>query len=395
MTLLPVLWVYLTQVLAGWLLLGTFCGSEERPAAIGKLARALLVGPAAITFQLYLYDLFSVPFGLVQCLAPWWALAAWLLWRRPFLPRLQKPGSRIEWTVAGIFVALFLANLCFGLMLPVIHSDAIENFALNARVFETHGSLAPEALLGLCNPKHIEYPPLVALNEMLCFQAGGLERARVIRPFFSLAYLAFLFLVVELCFARLRPTLASATALLIGMCPIYWDFGENGYADLRLTAALLMAILEGRRLLSRPSEASAFRFALFAAICANTKNEGIALAAAAVIVLASLLSSKRLAVKPCLRAAFVLAFLAGFWPLYKHVHGIGDPFLSAALEQDLIGNLKRVPAILSRFLALTLNTNKHGVFSWGLLWPVTALLSLAALAFGRDRRKPGFLLGCL
>ncbi|MFQ5503756.1 MAG: hypothetical protein ACE5F1_03040 [Planctomycetota bacterium] len=394
MTALVVL-VYLTQLCAGLLVACPLC--KGRAGATGTLARALLFGPALITLQLCAYHVLQVRFGLTAVILPWWILAGLAAWRRGpgFFELGAWPSAALARATLALLAILAALNAYIGLWLPVIGGDAVLNFALNARVFATEGSFAPEALLSLKAMGHREYPPLLASNEALLFQAGGLEGARIIRPFFALAYLAVLLLVHRLCEEELGSWLAALTATAIGAAPIFWVFGENGYADLRLTACVLVVVLEGRELARRPARGLAFRLALAALACALTKNEGIPVAAACGVFLVALGVRSRLDWQSSASAFALLAAGSSFWPLFKAMHGISDLYIAGAAGQSSVENLLRLPRILVAFAGFTMDRNLNDVLHWGVLWPAAAMAIGWALFGGTERRELAVLTLCL
>ena len=122
-------WVYATQLVAGLVVVRALA---YEGSASGRVARALLLGPAAITVQCLLYDLLSLPFTLLLVLLPWWIAAAVVVARAGFVELLRRE-TRIERSVFGFFGVVFALNLAFGLCRPVIDTDAVVNFALFGR----------------------------------------------------------------------------------------------------------------------------------------------------------------------------------------------------------------------------------------------------------------------
>ena len=182
-----ILAVYLTQVLAGLVVVELLRGDTR--ARRGRFARALLLGPAAIALELLGFHALGVPITLPFALAPWW-LAGAVFARRLYRRSEGSAPPRFERVLVGGAVAAFTLLLLQGARFPVYRGDEVNNFAINARVFEVNRSLAPEALNGLIEGGHPEYPPLVALNEALAFQAEGEALGFGAKPFFALAWLA-------------------------------------------------------------------------------------------------------------------------------------------------------------------------------------------------------------
>lgn len=394
-TLAAVALVYATQLVAGWLVLGVL-----RPPPPGRSAwrdprrwsRALLIGPALIALQMLALDALGLRFHLGLILLPWWipALLAWGARRTDRTGRLTPPDPGPPLPVAArcvlaLVLLLFGVALVAGLWMPVHTGDAMNQFALNARVFETHGGLAPEALRSLAMPGHVEYPPLVSLNEALLFLAGGPARALVIKPFFALAFLAWMLLVVEACFALLPAALATLLALVALLAPAAALSATEGYADLRLAATVLLLGLAGRALWLRPGRRRLLLFALCAVACALTKLEGIAVGLAAAALPALLAARRRLPAGETALVLLVMLALVLAWPTYAHVHELGQTALVGAEWHDAASGLARLPGVLGTMLLMMVDvgiTERH----WGVFWLLT--LALALWALRRPDRRP-------
>jgi hypothetical protein len=399
--LATVVLVYATQALAGWLALAWLRPPRTPGRAWAdprRWSRTLLLGPALVALQMLVLHAAGWPFGLWVIVLPWWIVAAlaWALCRArrgadgagrppsvstaeapPPAPPLSTPAR----LVLALALALFVLALVVGLWMPVTTGDAMNQFALNARVFETHGSLAPEALKALAIPGHVEYPPLVPLNEALLFLAGGPQRALVIKPFFALASLAWMLLVIECCFAFLPPGRATFLALVALLAPAATLAATDGYADLRLAASVLLLALAGRALWLQPGRRRLLLYALCAVACALTKLEGLAIGLAAAALLAALALRRRL---PALETLLVLAVMLALvlaWPAYTRHHDLGRMALVDAEWRDRsasLASLARLPGVLGTMLLMLVDV---GIIApqFGLFWLVCLGLSLWSL----------------
>jgi hypothetical protein len=392
MSALLVLAVYLTQIVAGLVVVellhgrGAFHGGGPGR----RFARALLLGPAAIALELMAFHALGVPIALPFALVPWW-LAALALARRLVQPPAERdePTQGFERALAAVALAGFAVLLFVGTRFPVYRGDEVNNFAVNARVFEVHRSLAPDALNGLIENGHPEYPPLVALNETLLFQAEGDTLGFAAKPFFSLAWLAWALLVVE-AVRKLAPPLAVCAALLAMLVPELASFATRGMADLRLTATMLLLVLEARAFLRNVDERRARRAGAVAAAAvaaALTKNEGVAIATLATLALAPFAVRVLGARRAGLGALATLA-LVWTWPVFKAVHDIRDVYLGAAkpgLHLDQLGTIARELARLP--FGSELGTQP----SWGVLWLAAGIAAGIGFWSRTARRELGLL----
>lgn len=394
-TLAAVGLVYATQLVAGWLVLGVLRPPQPDRAAWRdprRWSRALLLGPTLVALQMLALDALGLRFRLGLIVLPWW-IPALLAWGA----RSARRGPPVSWASAApalpvaarpalaLVLLLFGVALVAGLWMPVHTGDAMNQFALNARVFETHGALAPDALRSLAIPGHVEYPPLVSLNEALLFLAGGPARALVIKPFFALAFLAWMLLVVEACFALLPAGLATLLALVALLAPAAALSATEGYADLRLAATVLLLGLAGRALWLQPGRRRLLLFALCAVACALTKLEGIAVGLAAAALPALLAARRRLPAGETALVLLAMLALVLAWPVYAHVQGLGRTALVGEEWHDAGTALARLPGVLGTMLLMMVDigiTERH----WGVFWLVT--LALALWALRRPERRP-------
>ena len=382
--------VYATQLIAGCVVLRAL-DPTTRPAS-ERLARALLLGPAAIAVQMLLLDAAGLRWSLGLLLSPWWILGAWALWRRRAAGKAPAgdapPADR--WRTAALLLALLLFGLALvgGQALPVHTTDAMNNFALLARVYQTHGSLAPEAVRALQVPGHVDYPPLVPLNEAALFLGASGDLGLAIKPFFALAQLALLLLVVEACWQALRGRGAALAAAFAMLVPMPGLMALGGYADTHVCAAVLLVALQGRELLRRPTPRGALLYAACVGTCALVKFEGLALALPAAL-LPWLVALRTRGAEASLRAgpataAVALALLVALaWPLHLLLHALGDPPGVGAGWHDLGRALQRWPIVARSLLGLIWSDDDGGRLLWGLSWPV----GLALAAFGLLRRS--------
>jgi hypothetical protein len=386
-----------TQGLAGALALRALDRPGAQRTATERLARALLLGPLALAAQMLCMAAAGIPFGVAAIAAPWWLLAAGVVWsarrRAGAGPAADAaadaarppPSGGARAAVLVLVLALTLLSLGLGLHTPVHTADAMNNYAVNARVYETQRGLAPEALDALVLPGHTENPPLVALNEALIFLAAGPARAWAIKPFFALAYAALLLLVIEACWRELPARRALPVALVALLTPIWASQSTDGYADLRLTAGVLLLALEGRALWRAPSARGLPLFVAAALACAAVKHEGVALAGLA-CGWPLLLAARRLV--PARAAAASIAVLAALtvaWPLYAMRTASMPLPLAQPAWYDIGRAFARLPEVLARLADLMLATDGRGHLFWGVSWPAAGALALWGLLLGGRR----------
>ncbi len=378
--------VYATQLAAGFVLLALLGrGSDLRPEE--RLSRALLLGPAALALELILCHYISVPFRLELVLPPWWILFFFLR-RRVFAASVSRPAPP-----AWLFVlvaALLVASLAHGLIIPVHTGDELWNFATIARIFETSGSLAPAALSSAFDTGHVEYPPLIALNEALVFLASGDARAWAVMPFFAFAGLASWLLVIELCCRRLPRRVAGPLAAMFLLWPAGYGLSATGVADLRLIASILLVVAEVTRMLERESMSCGIAAAAGVAVCALTKNEGIAFTALAFPVLFVSMRRAGLSLPRSAATFLVSGTVALVWPFFLMTNGIEGLYESGITGESFLERLPRLGTVIRHMALLPFSRDEGGYLDWGVIWPVALCIAAAGLLRGRRRGTVAF-----
>ncbi len=389
---LGALFALATQLVAGFVITKALEREEERRWH-ENVSRMLLFGAAGISVQLFAYHVAGIPFRLAWIAVPWWG-ALGIVRRRALAPR---PAPRAtpphERRLVLVALVLFAGVTAVGLRLPVYGSDALHNFAIPARVFETHRSFAPDVLKEL-NPlgSGKTYPPLVAANEALVFLSVGDVgcQARWIKPLFSFAWLAYALLIVEVFARSATRRWAVLAALVFMLSPEAFLLATQGYADLHLTAFVLLAALEGCRFLTAPTRLAAVRFALAAGGAALAKNEGIAVAAGSALLVAAAAIGRRVPPRPALLCIATTSILALAWPALLRSHGVHSVHVGEPFRLDLDRIADGMTMVLEHFGTTAIRSSFEGAVSIGL--PLALAFAFAALVMGRGRRA---VFGCL
>jgi hypothetical protein len=374
--------LYATQLLAG-LVVWRALDPRARCGA-SCLGAALLLGPAAIALQMIAYHFVGVPFALPALVLPWWGLGALAWWRRGCVPAEPAHWPWPTRVLAALVALLTVAAAVRGFSVPIHAGDEVNNFALFARVFATHGNLAPARLAALLEPGHVEYPHLVALNQAWFYAWDGERAPWLARGVDVAGLLALLLLVV----GALRPggvaTLALGT-LIVAATEVHRF--AIGFADVRLLATFVLLALEMPRFLPAATERAGsdprapWRVACVIGAAALTKNEGLAVGAGAAVCMSWAIWRQRLWAHgvPALLAAG--GFLA-LWPALRRTFGLATPYVDHALGLPLDLLRAQVPAVLGEWARLGWSLELGAFAHWGgLLW----LAGLAGLCHWRDR----------
>ncbi|HEX5009903.1 MAG TPA: hypothetical protein VFY71_05840 [Planctomycetota bacterium] len=387
MSALLVLLVHLTQLLAGWLLLGALAPEHARRWT-AAVPRALLLGPLAIALEMLLASALHVPFGLAVLLLPWWLAAAVVARRRRAAAAMEPAVTGREHLAAlTLVVALATMALTSGLAQPLVAGDGMSNSGLVARVYEVQRSLDLHAVARLRAESYTSYPPLVPLNEALVFLAAGDARSWLVKPFFALALLALMLLLVEACFARLPPRRALLAALLLLLTPVLASGGTSGYLDELFTAWVLLAALTADELRGAPTPGRALLLAAAGAGALLTKPQGVLVGLLCVGWLVVLLARRRLEPRAGAPALLGLLAIGALWPLLVAAYGLSAPMSLAPELSDTLALVGRTARALGMALASVLPLDTFRFQTWGLTWLAGLLLAALALVRRASRAR--------
>lgn len=206
-----------------------------------------------------------------------------------------------------------------------------------------------------------DYPLLMPLDGAAVFLIGGTYDDTYVRWLHVITFIAFVFFI--------RARLGAWPAAILAWIPQFATVGEGGalsaYNDIPLAAFVAAAFFELVEA-KRP-----WRFGLWLAFCALTKNEGLPLA---LILLAAGAWTFRKRVAPAL-----VPFLAALGALFAWKHRIPH-----GSEEDLGALLPTFPHHLHRLPGAIAGFARHLVAPpWGLFW----LAVLAALVWQVWKRR--------
>ncbi len=366
--------VYATQAVAGWLVWSRFDDAPDRAVA-PTLARVLLIGPAVIAVQMLLYSALGLPFDLLGITLPWWGAWLWRMRGGLHLPSAKhRARDHIPWRlVAYLVIAVQTALvLVVATSAPVHISDAMHNFAMPAKVLALHGGLSIDSFAELTDPGNVHYPPLVPFNEALFFLVDPHDGAWLVQPFFALGFLAWALLVMESVWASHRPIASTAVVAIILATPEPVANAVHGLADLRVMAALLLVMLEARRLAGDPSRGVA-HLALAAIAAGLAKREGYVIAVCACAFLAWNARGRAAGAPRAMAWSWALAAgaLVASWPLFARLSGltaIPAEFQPAVTPAAVIGALDRIPAVATGMIGSMVDDDVEGLSRWGVFW---------------------------
>ena len=328
-------------------------------------------------------------FGLRAAGIPLCALFACGLSRGPAAPRppAQAP-SRTELLL--LCAVLFGAGsvLALSLSAPMHYWDSRAIWGAKAKMLYHADTVFTSDFMdpGRVNP-HFRYPLLFPMAEAFLYRAAGAPDDGAVMLLVGLFFpllLCFLYETASLHVSGRRAALAAPA--LVAVLPVFFvTYGSaySGYADVVL--AMLFCLSAGITLLwikeggTRLLLLSAF----LSALLPLTKNEGWALAA---LNLALVASSRRPAA--CLAHLAPLLLAAAPWLLIAHKLAMDPADANDILQlrpRELAGAWGRLPMVCGYFLRALAGPQKDALgntFLWGGFWPLFAGSSLAAVRLG-------------
>ncbi len=369
-------------------------------SAFGMAGLAYLAGSAVIPLALTLLLVLGIPFAVVTFLLVALACIAVGVWRAwgsfDWRPAGVASGLRSwrswsvdSWVVAA-FVVAFAGFAVIGLLnaleSPMIEGDAWTIWARKAQVLTEHNKLwLPFYKDPVYAFAHLDYPLQVPIFEAIHLRAAGLFDTQALLGHLWLLLLAFIWAMayVAHAFGRVRPIVWAPVLLLVATAPAVWQ-QSSGNADLPMAMFACIGAFAAAIWLRDGDRRVLALAAIMLAAAANTKNEGTAVAVAAIIALGLVVVSRKLD-----RRAF--AFAAGFvvvfgilpWRLWlSHEHIKTDVQTGKILHPGyLIEHFDRVWPTVK---AIAMQLAEQG--RWAYIFPLASAFVIAALISGLGRR---------
>ncbi|MBI5344639.1 MAG: hypothetical protein HZB21_01390 [Deltaproteobacteria bacterium] len=421
-------------VLSGFIVL-RFIDKERTlgPGIFVRGAVSFMLGLGLVSQQMFLYSLLSIRFSFFHIAAPWAAAYLAGIFAPSFPPRGEAAGRRPRSAPvkkdsslpSGIGV--FEAILIFIIAVQVIYvfffattrsiraEDAWAIWFLKAKVFFAEGSVPGDFLLdGYYSYDHPDYPLLIPLSIAWIYTVLGSAREMLAKVIYPLQFISMLFIFNY----AVRKAADARTALLftafLSFTPLIvihagglqkeigglYSGDFTGHADLALSVYFLSGGAFFYLYMLERKYAYLLLTAVFMAMGAWTKNEGLPFAAVgAVFIGLSQFRGCRAPIKVLASAAFLFLLFIAPWPAYKAHLGLKSEY-AANLSLSTIGdNMERlvlVPRRMAGYMfgktvffnltwwayAASLLLNRRGSFRRPLLFlNALVFLQLAAYAF--------------
>jgi hypothetical protein len=330
------------------------------------------------------------------------ASGVWFGWRpaaerppapEPWWTRSWRSWPADHWVVA-LFVLAFGTFAVVGMLdafrVPLLGWDSWSFYGRKAQMLTWHDSLIhavfvapPYAFI------HQDYPLQLPVFEALHFRAGGIADTQAVIRHMWLLLVAFVWGAAYLLRGRVRPVVWAPLLLLAALAPGVWGQLLEGNADVPMAIFAGMGAIALALWVSQARDGGrylALAVAMLAA-AANTKNEGLMVAVALLLVACVIALLRGLRIRDFLIACAAVAVAELPWRIWMSANGIeSDLPVSKGLDPGyMFDRTSRIwPSI--RTLGHELSDQSR----WLYLLPLAVLVVLAALISGTGRRVAAF-----
>ena len=332
-----------------------------------KAALSFVVGFGVISFQMFVYSLLGIRYGIANIMFPHVIIFCFTSMR------MLKKGeaAKIDASAAGrngfgridIFMAAVIAfqvlhTFFRALIKPMDSFDSIGNFAFKAKLFFFERAVDYGMFLDpSVNIQHPDYPLFLPLSEAWMYLFAGRANDLLVKMLFPALLLAF----VILFYYSLRRLLGRRAALVstffIATIPHFVNYATIGYAEFPLILFFTLSFIYLFSWISRNKDDRFLHLsAILAVLALWSKQEGAMLILINVAVLALyLVISRRALRRPSVTDAvyyiFVIALAMGSRLAFIGFMG----FENETVNQSTFGlsvalrNLDRIPLILYEY----------------------------------------------
>ncbi len=355
---------------------------------LDKFSLGYGLGSGFLAVGLQGLQLLRIPFSLPLCLVPMILGSFLLLIRRP----VQR-GGLLSSSAISRWELLLLLALSIEIVWCLIRAGSTPLMAFDAagiwgykakQIFMFHG--IPIGELGNVRFPiyHADYPLLIPLNQAFIYFFQGHINDFAAKLLFAGFYLSTLVLFFSFS-GRVLPTRFPRLTLtfLLASTPYFSDQATNGYADLPLAYFFFCSVILLFQWTREPSLIFISLSSLYAAFAGMTKNEGLMLAIAMILVLMLAwlrLNRERKVQTKIIHLLLFITLLAGTllpWLIIRHEIGfVNDLMNSRTLAQVSADKIQRLGPILWQYQKII-----FGVRNWNLSW----MLAFGCLVFGWRR----------
>ncbi len=277
-------------VFAGWnILYLILAGRMSELHLAERLSVSYGLGFGFLTLEMLFFYLFNMRFHLGWILLPWGALAAanfviYMRMRPVGSTAVRPPAEKEEaLTPLGAFLTFaIILEITYAffraLIKPLESYDAIAIYAIKAKIFYLAGAIPQDFFLKVAHAfPHPDYPLNIPLAETFIYLFLGNLNDQLVKAIFPLYFtgiLAMLYFGIRRFASR---TYALLFTFLLASVPQFNAYAANGYLDLVFAYYYFTSLLFLLMWFKDEDRKMGFLFlsAVFAALAAWTKNEGL------------------------------------------------------------------------------------------------------------------------
>lgn len=362
--ILKLLLAFIFPILLGNLLLAIISSREDGLMPLEKLAISYGIGVGILTFIMFLIGAFRLPIDLMTIIIACAVLFAYPLYtviKKIRIARIDvfkidiKGVKWYEW-VLFILISLRIFYSYFGaLMKPIEDVDAFANWSLRAKAFFfDHGLSLDRAHGYFFGGGHTYYPINIPLFETWIFNVLGTWNDLLVKAIFPTFLLA-LFIIFYCSMRRISGRAFSLfSTYLLTTLPFLIYHSSASYMDFPLSFYFFASFVYLLSFMCTGSRAMFVISAIFAGLCAWTKNEGLILALVSLLCAFGYLAyfdkndSGKKAKLSAVYAA-ILALIPVSWSVFKMIHNVPSPKDQVLYFSKMFEYADRIPVIITSY----------------------------------------------
>lgn len=368
--------------LSGMLVLNAASGDGLGLTLSVKAAISFMLGLGAVSLQMFIYSLTGAPFTFFGIGAPWAVLTAFILMKGKPAPKTSG-GYGLKGYEIPLYI-LIASQIVYAFIypasIPVTGWDAWGIWFLKAKVFFIEKGVAASFLTDKnFTEAHLDYPLLVPLSTAWIYTAIGKLGEGYAKLLYPLEF-ASLLVIFHYSARKIYPGLAAVFTSLLSLTPIVMVHAAGfpvavgplytgdmvGYADLPLAVYILGASAFFYFYMKEGKTGYAVLSALFFALSAWTKNEGLPFALMG--MLAFFIQAVRGKSPWAVTGASIglIILVISPWAAYKGYLKIGSEYSGNLSASVIFGNDGRLGIVIPAFLkTMFLNISLFNFVWWG------------------------------
>jgi hypothetical protein len=346
---------------------------RKEPLGLGPVVKAaisFMIGMGVISLQMFVYSALSIPLGFFSVALPWGVLLpiALITSRDNPVKKAAKKGlfpdkfPAIDIILYSIIFFQITYVISYITMFPISGWDAWTIWFLKAEAFFIDGGVSVRFLLDGDYGHHPDYPLMIPLSVAWVYFTMGKVNEIAAKLIYPLQFLSLIFIFHYFVKKHSNQRMALLFTAMISLTPIIlvhaagfpvriWTLYTGdyvGYSDLTLSIIFFMAGAFLYLFIKEEKIPWAILAALFLAMGAWTKNEGLPFALFGTLILTFHLARKKLW-KHLTWVAVILFVFIGPWVLFKKYHHFPlDPFAPDITWTFVMDHFDRIKIILPR-----------------------------------------------